>query len=275
MASANAKQAGATLDTLRVELKVAMASLPDGEVRDWAARSARRFGSITWRRTKNLGGLLAAAGQGVWREVSGSYRAGVEGRLEPHLAGRRDAALEAVEDAGKAGAAAWVSTKKLAAAVRARPAEFAPELLGVGLGFLAGSGGPDGDGGVPDLDLLAGIGAHRSIFTHSIIGGAMVEATVVATLDLVATTYDHLPRGHHPVWDAVHDYSARFGGTFVRGADVGIGWHLGIDGTVDGMTPYKDLPTSLSMEGHRAVLWVNAVAEVNEGLTSRDGRERE
>jgi len=51
---------------------------------------------------------------------------------------------------------------------------------------------------------------------------------------------------------------------------VEIGWHLGIDATVDGMTPYKDLPVSLSMGGHRAVLLANAAAEIKEGLRKRD-----
>lgn len=48
-------------------------------------------------------------------------------------------------------------------------------MLAAFLGFYAGSGGVDGDGGIPDLDLLAGIDAHRSILTHSILAGVVAE----------------------------------------------------------------------------------------------------
>ncbi|MBT6432196.1 MAG: hypothetical protein HOK28_03830, partial [Deltaproteobacteria bacterium] len=41
----------------------------------------------------------------------------------------------------------------------------------------------------------------------------------------------------------------------------GMSYHIGMDATLDGFTPYKDLPFSMSMMDHRALMGLNAVAE--------------
>ena len=58
---------------------------------------------------------------------------------------------------------------------------------------LVVSGGPDGDGGAPDLDLMFGIGAHRSVFSHSILMGASLETGLLALLRLTQLVHAKLP----------------------------------------------------------------------------------
>jgi hypothetical protein len=60
------------------------------------------------------------------------------------------------------------------------------------------------------LDLEFGIGAHRSIFTHSIIAGSVVEGSLYGIATLVGLTYSHLPALHDPLWDAIDRNRDRF-----------------------------------------------------------------
>src|SRR5690606_6428095 len=73
------------------------------------------------------------------------------------------------------------------------PKKNAPSVLALALGFVAGSGGTDGNGGVPDSDLLMGIGAHRSILTHSIVAGIAVEGAILAVADLAGIVCEKIP----------------------------------------------------------------------------------
>ena len=47
-------------------------------------------------------------------------------------------------------------------------------------------------GGAPDLDLVFGIGAHRSIFSHSILMGSALETAFLSLLRLVRLTHKNL-----------------------------------------------------------------------------------
>ncbi|MFC1777323.1 GTPase domain-containing protein [Pseudomonadota bacterium] len=149
--------------------------------------------------------------------------------------------------------------------LRSEPKDAANQLFFTILGFYAGSGG-DGDGGIPDLDLMLGIGAHRSILTHSIIAGAFIETLVFSFLDLSRVLHQHLPDSHSTFWDRLIEIQQTGSEFFVTGASVGIATHLGVDTLVDGFTPYKDLPISLPMGAHEALLGLNAVAEGTYGL---------
>ncbi len=104
-------------------------------------------------------------------------------------------------------------------------------------------------------------GWHRSIFTHSIIAGIVVETSVLSLLDLVATVHNNLPEKHAEFWDQLLKHSTTTSKSFVTGASLGIASHLGIDTFIDGFTPYKDLPISLPMEVHQTLMGLNAGAE--------------
>ena len=82
--------------------------------------------------------------------------------------------------------------------------------------------------------------------------------------------YQDLPEEHHAIWDAAHEHTQRFGHTFIRATDLGLAYHIGIDGSFDGMTPYKDLPVALPMEGHRAILLANSAALAHEGIKKKN-----
>lgn len=86
-------------------------------------------------------------------------------------------------------------------ALRDDPQTQAPRILSAFLGFYAGSGGVDGDGDIRDLDLLAGIDAHRSIFTHSLLAGVVGAGLLIAMFDLASVVHVRLPRQRDPLWD--------------------------------------------------------------------------
>jgi hypothetical protein len=144
--------------------------------------------------------------------------------------------------------------------IRTNPAEILPEVIGMTLGFLIGSGGLDANGGLPDLDLLAGIGAHRSILTHSILIGASAEAILVAIDEVVLLIYEHLPTGYDPIWDSLHAKFSLAMDSTNAGTGFGIAYHLGVDGTVQ-IATYKDLPFSVPIGTHQTLFAINAVTE--------------
>lgn len=140
------------------------------------------------------------------------------------------------------------------------PTESLPEIVGATLGFLIGSGGLDANGGLPDLDLLAGIGNHRSFLTHSIIMGAAAEAVLIALDELIALSHEHLPIDRDPLWDSLLQIYGRTSGSAKTGVAVGIAYHLAIDGTLQ-LAAYKDLPFHAPMEMHQALFEANAATE--------------
>jgi hypothetical protein len=150
---------------------------------------------------------------------------------------------------------------KTSSAFKSSPRESALELSTFLIAFYLGSGGLDGDGGVPDLDLALGIGDHRSIFTHSIIAGIGIEMASFAFVDLVGVVHGRLPPDHDALWNELRDGGDRLARVFSNGASLGIAYHLGIDATVDGGGTYKDLPFSIPQEWHQAIAAGNATAE--------------
>ena len=83
------------------------------------------------------------------------------------------------------------------------PKKNAPGVLALALGFIAGSGGADANGGIPDTDIaMFGIGDHRSLFTHSIIAGVVVEGSILALADFAGIVCNKLPEGERSAfWD--------------------------------------------------------------------------
>lgn len=254
----NFNQAG----RLKEELVFALNATPRDEVSDWGRQIGKRFVAVGVKRVTNLGSLLSKLAIGTADELVDAIGAVAGGRGGAHFNERAATISDTARKAGKGIEAAF---QGVAAFFRERPDEAAVGLLSSVVGFYLGIGhGKDGfgDGGIPDLDLtFGGIGWHRSIFTHSIVAGAFVETAVLSLIDLNNTVHRNLPGGHSKFWDELLRYGDAAANPFVTGASLGIASHLGIDTTIDGFTPYKDLPISLPMGAHELLMGMNSMAE--------------
>lgn len=119
--------------------------------------------------------------------------------------------------------------------------------------------------------MMFGMGHHRSIFTHSIILAAFVEAIAFSLVRLVELFYGYLPPTHDRFWDKIIDNQKRLTRAFANGACAGIAYHLLVDMniTADAIKPYADLPFSTTMEMHQAIFGSNVVVEIVD-LNQRD-----
>lgn len=242
---------------LAAELKVALERTPSSELSAWGKRSAKRFVSVSAKRVTGFGSLLAKITTLSADELVGVISAFNGGTLGEYANDRVDRAQQfaaGISDRGQS------TLTLIAKTIESRPSDAATHLLGAVIGFYCGSGG-DGDGGIPDLDLLGGIGAHRSIFTHSIIAGAFVETAVMSLVDLTQVVHARLPAEHSEFWDTLLRHTEIGSSTFVSGASIGIATHLGIDTLLDGFTPYKDLPIALPEFAHELLMGLNAGIE--------------
>lgn len=147
---------------------------------------------------------------------------------------------------------------------RENPRESAGRFALFCLGFNVASGGLDGDGGIPDLDWTL-FEEHRSILTHSIVPGIVIEVAVGSFVDLIGTIHANLPVEHDPLWDSIRVGSKELS-LIAHGASVGIAFHLGIDATIDGDGSYADLPWSQPEEMHQAIGMGNALIEGLDGV---------
>jgi hypothetical protein len=153
----------------------------------------------------------------------------------------------------------------LARAAQQHPSEVLPELVGAILGFAAGSGGLDADGGIPDLDLLFGIGAHRSPLTHTMVIGVGAECVALSLSRLIRLVHAKLPSDRDPIWDQLHSAAQRtVSGTRV-GTSLGLGFHLLADGTLQ-VAPLHGLGVALPMEAHQAIITLSGAAEAAAGF---------
>jgi len=236
-------------------MRVALKGISHAQILDWAADATRMTGRVFVRRGVGFGKAVANAGRGTIGEARGALAAGHDGYLMEHCKKRGAAFLGAVKDASKR-----MRTKATTFAAMVRNPGQLPEAVVTVVAALVSSGGIDANGGIPDLDLQFGIGAHRSIFTHSIIAGSAVEGSLYSIATLVGLTYRHLPATHDPLWDLIDRNRDRFLSAAAAGASAGIAYHLLIDGTFQPGT-YHDLPVHLPLEGHQAILVANASAE--------------
>jgi hypothetical protein len=242
-------------ERLIAEMRVALKGLSRAQILDWAADTTRTTGRVFVRRGVGFGKAIANAGRGTIDETRGALVAGHDGYLMEHCKKRGAALLGAVKDASKR-----MRTKAMTVAAMVRNPGQLPEAVVTVVAALVSSGGIDANGGIPDLDLQFGIGAHRSIFTHSIIAGSAVEGSLYGIATLVGLTYRHLPATHDPLWDLIDRNRDRFLSAAAAGASAGIAYHLLIDGTLQ-PGAYHDLPVHLPLEGHEAILVANASAE--------------
>lgn len=230
----------------------------------WCTRCVSLFAKVTIRRGK---GLLELSKNVINAVSSETYELGkaIQGkRLVGHLIDRKDKTSNSISDAYNS---SKTILKNCFTILKDNPKESAPIIfLGV-LGFFCGAGTDIGektwydvDGGVPDLDLLGGIGNHRNMFFHSVISAAVLETMVYSSIDASNMIYKNLPSNHDSFWDNLVGYE-NWANAFVTGACTGIMYHLLIDGTIDGNKAMTNFPFSMSMEGHNAFFITNAVAE--------------
>lgn len=245
------------VEQLQTEIRHAVSRTSTADLRGWALQSAHLFGGAFVRRVKNVGQLVVSVGRGVGNEMLGAYDAWREERLGAHA---QDRALVAKFSAHYYWHQSGEFCGRMKALVKANPAEAAGQLATATLVSLIVSGGPDADGGAPDLDLMFGIDAHRSIFSHSIIMGAALETALLSFFALVQLAHKNLPLKHDPVWDEMLEVSQRFTRAANVGASIGVAYHLLADGLVQ-VAAYKDLGVSLPMEAHQSIFVANGLAE--------------
>ncbi len=242
-------------ERLTAEMGAALQALNRAQIVDWAADATRMTGRVFVRRGVGFGKVIANAGRGTVNEARDAVAAVRDGRLAEHGKERGKVLVEAASHISKR-----MRKRVTALAAMVRDPTQLPEAVVTVVAALVSSGGVDANGGIPDLDLQFGIGAHRSIFTHSIIAGSVVEGSLYGIATLVGLTYRHLPGTHDPLWDAIDRNRDRFLTAVTVGASAGTAYHLLIDGTLQPGT-YHDLPVHLPLEGHQAILVANASAE--------------
>ncbi len=239
------------------ELSGALAQAPKDQLQAWGKDSVVLLGRVTRRRAKNFGSLLKKLGAATVEEAKDAKKAYDERRLKEHASTRAKGIASSTADVTER---LKDTVNSIRVALAANPKEAAPALVVSLLAFVAASGGVDGDGGAPDLDLIAGIDAHRSIFTHSVLSGAVIETLLASSAQLIALIHGFLPEQHDPIWDAIAKHKDQYLAAAAQGASLGVAYHLFVDSTLQ-PAPYHDLPGEHPLAVHQAVMGANAAAE--------------
>jgi hypothetical protein len=239
------------------ELGFALSRLERDALKGWGTRSAGRLLMLAGRRVGGLAKLATVLGRAGFGELTGVFSASRQRRLSAHVGDRAAAAIDGTISLGRDGARLVAG---VARALVRDPKATAPLVLGGLLGFSAGSGGLDGNGGIPDLDLLAGIGAHRSPLTHTIIAGIVAEGLLLALADLAAEVHGKLPLEHDPLWDGLARAGRPLTESLAIGTSAGLAYHLLVDALIQ-PAALHGLPVEMPLEGHQAVMAASGLAE--------------
>lgn len=240
------------------EFKYAWDRTSSQERKDWALDVGVVFGKVMLRRGRGLIKAIGNLGRRIFKEGQDLTVAVYNHEGKEHIINRKDAAIKSIRSGANT---SKIAVKNIVSLLRTNPKEAAPTLFLGFVGFLCGSGGVDGNGGIPDLDIVAGgIGNHRSIFFHSVISAAVLETIVFSSVKAINIMHSKLPEEHDPFWDSVIN-KTDWAEAFVTGACTGIAYHLLIDGTIQGNKAYVDLPVSIPMEGHNTIFVTNAAME--------------
>lgn len=252
------------LQQLFNELAFALKQTKGSDLRQWGIMSASRFPKVGMRRLKNFERLAFRLSCFLRSEAALALAAWRQQQFSKHLATRTK---EGIDSTFQTSMNAYKVIKTMAAALRDDPKKNAVEILAFSLGFFVGSGGIDGNGGLPDTDIaMFGIGGHRSILTHSIIAGMVAECSILALADLAGIVCDKVPKeGRSPFWDILTSSKDQIAHSLSIGASSGIAYHLAVDATIQ-PAPYKDLPISLPLWGHQSLFAANAIVEGNDTL---------
>ncbi|WP_374601990.1 hypothetical protein [Niveibacterium sp.] len=256
---------------IMAELSHALRQTDRETLKAWGNRSGKRLWTLLLRRGSafaRLAGKLVHAGIVEGRGLASAVHAG---RGLEQLGARSAAAIDASISFAQGGK---LALKQIRQALRDDPQRNIPRLVAGILGFHAGSGGLDGNGGIPDLDLAAGIGFHRSLLTHSILAGVLAEGLLVAIVDLSGEIKDRLPEVHDPLWAKLAEAAGPLASPLLAGTSAGIAYHLLVDATLQ-TAAYHGLPWHMPMHDHELAMGVNGVAEgaYAAGMGGKNGAE--
>ena len=131
---------------LRRELKIALENSSKSDLSAWGIRSGRVLVGAGIRRFRNIGKLLAKGYEVVVGEKTKFQESESASK---YVSSRSKDLSESAKSIPSSAAGLW---KKAANYTRTNPKKAASQIALLCLGFGVGSGGPDGDGGIPDLD---------------------------------------------------------------------------------------------------------------------------
>lgn len=245
------------LSTMVDELQFAWGQTDNRLLLDWGLHTGKDFATSLTRRVGNVARLLTGVTSASMEEGRKAADAFSRANLAEHLQTRGKQAYRASETFI---VETTTSLSRKIEAVKQNPQEVGPQLLTMVVMSLLVSGGPDGDGGAPDLDLMFGIGAHRSMFSHSILMGASLETGLLALLRLTQLVHCKLPETRDPLWDKIAEQSHGILHAANQGASLGMAYHLFVDGLLQ-PAAYHGLPVSMPIEAHQSIFEVNAAAE--------------
>lgn len=239
------------------ELEAALSKLSAAELATVVlTKGTSDFAASILRRGVNIAKLIGSLQEATQREALNGALAWKAGREEfsSHVNKRvSSGAAKLREVSGK-----LVST---VGKIKADPAPELAKIAVVAIAALASSGGVDGNGGLPDIDIpLMGIEAHRSPFTHSILIGAGVETIVGVFIRVTLLTHSKLPTNHDPVWDQFAKHGPELLQAISQGTSLGLAYHLMVDGLLQ-PAPYHGLPIEMPLAAHQAILAANGLAE--------------
>ena len=248
------------------ELSYAIKNTESGELYGLAGHFLKDGGKAMITRAGNLLSLFGAVIKGAYHETKELISVvNQNGDAVNHLSGRIGAACGAIAETG---GGLVNSLESLINQVKTNPEEAWPKIFALALSSLIVSGGVDGNGGAPDMDIVVlGIGDHRSPFTHSILLGSALEATIRTLIRLVQIAHKNLPAKHDPFWDKALTHSTNILNATGQGASIGLAYHFLVDGVFQ-PGAYHGLPFDLSIEVHQAFQVVNAVAEGSAAFTN-------
>lgn len=255
--SADAQAKKSDYEWLMRDFQVAAGLMDRNDLMKWGSATAGFFVGGVGSRAGNIVRLVGKIGSGAGTLATEGYDQARNGSLWQWT---KDKIAGGYEDAKDLVTSGYERSTEIVSALRTNPAQMAPELATTVLMTFLVSGGPDGNGGAPDLDLMFGIDAHRSLFTHSILMGAAIETSIRSVLHFVQLVHVKLPADRHPWWDSALAFSNHIGDAAVTGTNYGMAYHLFVDGIVQPGS-YHSLPFSMPLEGHQALTTGNAIAE--------------
>ncbi len=265
----NAQAEVSRFDRMAKELEFAIHHTPGADMTALIGYLASDAGSALMRRMTGLANLAGRFLGGTVNELGDMISAYSADQLGLHLRSRVDTASAITSQAVSNGAQILSS---LATELMSNPSEAAPKLLVLVLASVAASGGVDGNGGIPDIDIpLMGIGAHRSPFTHSILIGSLLETSLLLLTRIVRLAYQNLPEDHDPLWEGIVRQADVILSAAGKGASIGIAYHLMVDAIIQ-PGAYHGMPFDMPMEAHQAVMAGNSVAEAS-AATAYPGEE--
>jgi hypothetical protein len=251
---------------LEKELRYALNNTEKEEIKQWARCTALVFPKITFRRAKNVAEVIGITAKGTAVESKNFITAGLERRLFSHAKQRTiDLGVFTIESYQ----CIRGLSKNIKVMVNENPKKMGIQMFLAMMGFNIGGGGIDGDGGIPDLDLLISIGHHRSIFTHSVLPMIIIEGVFISLIGLVNLVHNNLPSKHDPLWDDIKRNNESVLESFYTGMSLGLAYHLGIDATIQGGGSYNDLPFSTTNFGHRLIAGLNSITEFIDSSKSK------